>query len=253
MAPRILLHDNPAQPASCLTSLVEYAHRIERTELARTYTSLDAIVGWLRLQPVKLDTGEAPQLAGCGPSQRSRIWPLDGMNCWEATAHFLGVAIALEIPEVVHVFDVTLGTTRHVFPALQDALQQRAPVPVELQPALVKDLRAQAWWNDVADVAHQAGSGVLTAFGGGALVPYVEKAWQQAPREYGLTKYKDAPPAPPVDVKAAATEALPGLTQRLASVPLEADEKRLLNNPTVQSLLAKLEAAQKTPQKENQS
>ena len=99
--------------------------------------------------------------------------------------------------------------------------------------------------------APSAGSGVLTAFGGGALVPYVEKAWQQAPREYGLTKNKDAPPAQPTDMKTPVTEALPELTKSLASASLEADEERLLDNPTVQSLLAKLASAQKTPQKEN--
>ena len=46
-------------------------------------------------QPVKLDTGDGPSIAGCVPRQRSRIWPDDGLNCWEATAHLLAVAMVL--------------------------------------------------------------------------------------------------------------------------------------------------------------
>lgn len=242
--PRILLHENPAQPAGCLESLVKYAHEIERTAFARSFTRLDTAIQWIRAQPVKLDQGEPPQRPGCRPTQRGRIWPLDGMNCWEATAHFLGVALALDIPEIVHVYDVTKGEARHVWPERQDALQLKLPVRVQLQP-----VRAQAWWNDVADVSHTVGSGVLSAFGLGGLTPMVDKAWAMAPKEYGLTKNKDAPPAPPLDVKAKVTEAAPQIGQALAD-QISPEERQLLNNPAFQSLLKKMEAAQ-TPQKGN--
>lgn len=130
---RILLHHNPQQSGACLDSLVDYAYEIERSALARNFKRLDTFVAWLQLQPVKLDLGEAPQRSGCNPTQRSRIWPSDGFNCWEATAHFLGVAIALNIAEVVHLFDVTKDGVRHVFPALQDPLQARPEIPIQLQ------------------------------------------------------------------------------------------------------------------------
>lgn len=236
--PRILLHENPAQPAGCLDSLVKYAHEIERTAFARSFTSLDAVIQWIRAQPIKLDQGEAPQRSGCRPTQRSRIWPLDGMNCWEATAHFLGVALALQIPDIVHLYDVTRGGARHVWPEFQDALQINNPVPVELQPVRA---RAQAWWNDIADVAHSVGSGVLSAFGMGGLTPLVDKAWTLAPKEYGLTKNKDAPPAPPIDVVGKVTEAAPQLGQALAD-QFSPEERQLLDNPQFQSLLRKVAA-----------
>ena len=234
--PRILLHENPAQPAGCLDSLVQYAHEIERTAFARSFASLDTVIQWIRAQPVKPDQGEPPQRSGCRPTQRARIWPLDGMNCWEATAHFLGVALALQIPEIVHLYDVTRGGSRHVWPELQDALQIKNPVLVELQP-----VRAQASWNDVADLVHGIGSQVLAAYGMGAVTPLVEKAWTLAPKEYGLTKNKDAPPAPPLDVAAKVAEAAPQFGQALAD-QFSPEEKQLLDNPQFQSLLRKVAA-----------
>lgn len=196
---RILLHHNPQQSGACLESLVDYAYEIGRSALARKFTRLDTFVGWLQLQPVKLDLGEAPQRSGCNPTQRSRIWPSDGFNCWEATAHFLGVAIALNISEVVHIFDVTKDGVRHVFPALQDPLQARPPVPIALQKfGMFAAGRAQGTaWNTVSDVAHGLGTAILGLFGAEALVPLVEMAWTAAPTEYGLSK--NAPPPKSTD------------------------------------------------------
>lgn len=195
MNPRVLLHHDPDQPGSCLESLLRYAQEISRTTFARSFSSLAVVADWIRMQPVKLDQGEPPQRAGCNPTQRGRIWPLDGLNCWEATAHFVGVALALQVPEVVHVYDVTRGVHRHVWPELQDALQLRNPVPVVLQRAVGSGPRAQAWYNTLADVSHGVGSAVLTAFGAGGLTPMVDSLWGLAPAEYGLSKNK--PPEPP--------------------------------------------------------
>lgn len=196
---RILLHHNPQQSGACLESLVDYAYEIERSALVRKFTRLDTFVGWLQLQPVKLDLGEAPQRSGCNPTQRSRIWPSDGFNCWEATAHFLGVAIALNISEIVHIFDVTKEGVRHVFPALQDPLQARPEIPIQLQKfGMFAPGRAQGTaWNKVADVAHGVGASILGLFGAEALVPLVDLAWTAAPTEYGLSK--NAPPPQPTD------------------------------------------------------
>lgn len=185
---RLELHHHAGQKASCLESLEKYAQEIARTAFAKSFATLGAFTSWCRLQEVKEDCGDGPQRGGCSPSQRSRVWPLDGMNCWEATAHFVGVAMALRPDVVVHVYDVeTAGGGRHVFPALQSVLGGAV-----FEVVLQVEQRAQGWVNTLADVAHGIGGAVLGAFGAGALVPLIDQAWKQAPEEYGLSRNRTA-------------------------------------------------------------
>lgn len=256
-SPRILLHENPAQKKGCLASLVRYAYQIERTAFAKEFTSLDSFVSWMRMQPVKLDRGEPPQNSDCIPSQRQRIWPTDGFNCWEATAHYLATALALQVPEIVHLYDVTRGGQRHVWPELQDPLQLKNPVPVVLQPALQEGLRAQGFSkNTVADVSNAAGGAALSAFGLGSLSPLIESLWSFAPEEYGLSKNvrpKDAAaatpgaPAPAASIPVPEVQIDPELASVMGRVELSPQEQTLLSNPALKGLVTKLSAAQSAP------
>ncbi len=231
---RLMLHHNEGQRASCLESLVQYATQIEQTAFAKSFESLGVIQRWISLQAVKPDCGEELQQGGCSPTQRSRQWPLDGMNCWEATAHFVAVALALRPEITVHIYDVdTPEGGRHVFPALQSTFGTGPIYEVVLQPDLP---RAQAWYNTIADVAHGIGSAALGVFGLGALVPLVEKAWQAAPEEYGLTKNQPKP-----------EEAKPQATQpQSREAEIQALQKRLaqlLGASSVQSPISRTDSA----------
>lgn len=171
---RVVLHNHPQQPYGCLGGMVRYAQSISETPVAHAFADLSAYERWAMRQPVKLDLGEEPVTDGCVPAQRSRIWPDDGLNCWEATAHYVGVALALGLPLEIHVFDREFGPSRHVFPAVRPLGDVRPPVPVLLQASLPRP-RAQEWWNDVLGVVHLGGSLALTASGAGALAPYLER------------------------------------------------------------------------------
>jgi hypothetical protein len=175
--PAIVLHHHPRQRATCLGGLVQYAQAIAQTPEARAYPSLDSVQRWLQRQPVKLDRGEGPSAQGCQPAQRSRIWPRDGLNCWEATAHYLGVAQALGAPLEVHVYDADMGTFRHVFPATRRLGERRPPRPVLLQPAASpsESRMAQGIGENALGAAHIAGTIALSAFGLGALSPVLER------------------------------------------------------------------------------
>lgn len=209
VGPVLILHENTGQPQSCLAGLVAYAKEIAKTPEAANLSE-DELLGYLWNVPVVFDAGEGPQVAGCRPAQRSRIWPPD-LNCWEATAHLAGWMIAHQTPVELHLFDAYLGSLRHVFPAWRAIGEQKNPEPLLLQPPVVgvtpgevgqRNLatlgiarsvragRAQAWYNTIADVAHTVGTVVLSVFGAGAVVPLVEEAWKLAPEEYGLTKNK---------------------------------------------------------------
>ena len=171
---RVVLHNHPQQPYGCLGGMVRYAQSISETPVAHAFADLGAFERWSMRQPVKLDLGEQPVIEGCVPAQRSRLWPDDGLNCWEATAHYIGVALALGLPLEIHVFDREFGPSRHVFPAVRPLGDVRPPVPVLLQASLPRP-RAQEWWNDVLGVVHLGGSLALTAFGAGALPPALER------------------------------------------------------------------------------
>lgn len=242
--PQIVLHDHPEQSPDCLDGLVVYARQIAKTEMARSFGSLPAFVEWSRMQPVNLDQGEKPQAKGCHPRQRARIWPTDGLNCFEATAHYLGVAMARNEPLVVHLYDVEdpARGRRHVFPAVQDLARLGEPEAVVLQTQ-----RMQAeWWNIIADAAHGIGSGVLGAFGMGSLNPLIEEAWKQAPREYGLSKFREDGNADPRKVQEQLQRrddprglALAGPTKPKTpdSEVSMADLNKLLSDPRVRALL----------------
>ena len=230
---RLMLHHNEGQKTSCLESLVEYAILISQTAFAQSFDSLAVVQRWIALQPVKPDCGDGAQRGGCSPTQRSRQWPLDGMNCWEATAHFVGVALALRPEITVHIYDVdTPEGGRHVFPALQSTLGIGPILEVVLQPDRP---RAQAWYNTVADVAHGIGSAVLGVFGLGVLVPLVEKAWQAAPEEYGLSKYQTKPE----DLKPQEAKPQPTQSQDAEIRALQKRLAQLLGSGSVQSPISK--------------
>ena len=102
--------------------------------MARRFASLGDFVAWSLAQPVLLDQGEGPTSEGCHPAQRSRVWPRGGLNCWEATAHYVAVALALRAPVEVHVYDAPVGRQRHVFPGVRELDGVGRPEPVILQP-----------------------------------------------------------------------------------------------------------------------
>lgn len=173
---RVVLHNHPRQPHGCLSGLARYAQSISETALARSFPDLQSAERWIMRQPVKLDAGEGPVSGGCVPAQRSRIWPQDGLNCWEATGHYVGVALAQGLPVEVHVYDRDFGPFRHVYPAVRRIGDSRPPVPVLLQSSMPKPMpRAQEWWNDVLGAVHLGGSVALGAFGMGGLVPMIER------------------------------------------------------------------------------
>lgn len=153
-------------------------------------------------QPVKLDVGEGPSVTGCSPAQRSRLWPRDGLNCWEATGHYVGVALAQGVPMEVHVFDRDFGPYRHVYPAVRPIGDTRPPVPVLLQPRLPRP-RAQEWWNDVLGAVHIGGTAALNVFGLGGVAPEIEKAEGSALPPWAriyTTSQAPAETMPPPDV-----------------------------------------------------
>lgn len=183
--PLVILHESSGQPGSCLEGLVSYAREIAKTEQASRMSEGELFV-YLWNSPVVFDNGEGPTVGGCNPAQRSRIWPQD-FNCWEATAHFVGWALAQHLEVELHLFDAYLGKLRHVFPAWRSVGSIENPEALVLQPpvsprsgfqnlaslgmARTKDQggRAQAWYNDLLGVVHFAGDKVLRVFGQGEL------------------------------------------------------------------------------------
>lgn len=175
--PRVVLHQHSGQQADCLAGLVEYAAKIATNKHTFAFQYPEQIIGWLWRQPVKLDLGEGPTVAGCHPAQRSRIWPDNGLNCWEAVAHLLGVAFCNSWPIEFHIYDARTGNQRHVFPAIRplNAISDN-PIPLVIQPPVrtgKSDLSLQAaqaaWYNDLLGGVHFVGDKVLRVFGMGDL------------------------------------------------------------------------------------
>lgn len=182
--PVVYLVQRSAQPDTCLGGLLRFAERIaERAESAR-FTDPNGLIQWLRSQRVVLDAGSGRQEVGCVPAQRSEIWPESGMNCWEATAHFVGVAIRQRWPVEIFVFDALVHGQRHVFPAWRDLGSRALPVPLVLQPpirtgrsalGLSAALAQGEWYNDVLGVFHFVGDKVLRVFGAGGVADEIAK------------------------------------------------------------------------------
>lgn len=174
--PLVVLHQHSGQEAACLEGLTDYAARLARNKHAYAFRDSYAILSWLWQQPVKLDTGDGPNVAGCTPRQRSRIWPDDGLNCWEATAHLLAVAMAQCWPIEFHIYDAPVNGQRHVFPAIRPlGCTDCLPVPIVIQPPVKTGKSrqsmqyAQAWYNDLLGGVHVVGDKVLRIFGAGEL------------------------------------------------------------------------------------
>lgn len=175
--PRVVLHQHSGQQADCLAGLVEYAAKIATNKHTFAFQYPEQIIGWLWRQPVKIDLGEGPTVVGCHPAQRSRIWPDNGLNCWEAVAHLLGVAFCNSWPIEFHIYDARTGNQRHVFPAIRplNAISDN-PIPLVIQPPVrtgKSDLSLQAaqaaWYNDLLGGVHFVGDKVLRVFGMGDL------------------------------------------------------------------------------------
>lgn len=175
--PRVVLHQHSGQQADCLAGLVEYAAKIATNKHTFAFQYPEQIIGWLWRQPVKLDLGEGPTVAGCHPAQRSRIWPDNGLNCWEAVAHLLGVAFCNSWPIEFHIYDARIGNQRHVFPAIRPLhAMSDNPIPIVIQPpvrtgksGLSLQAAQAAWYNDLLGGVHFVGDKVLRVFGVGDL------------------------------------------------------------------------------------
>jgi len=174
--PVIVLHQHSGQPPACLEGLVDYAALIAKNKHTYGFRSPYQILSWLWVQPVKLDRGDGPKAEGCTPQQRSRVWPDDGLNCWEAVAHLLAVAMVHQWLVEFHVYDAPVHGHRHVFPAVRPLYDVSSlPVPLVIQPAAktAKDTQAlrvaQAWYNDLLGGLHIVGDKVLRVFGAGEL------------------------------------------------------------------------------------
>ena len=131
----VILHEQTGQPRSCLYGLNRYADRVAQSALTDCFGDAAELRDYLFRQPIKLDMGESPDVErGCTPEQRSRLWPKDGMNCWEATGHWLGWHKRNQTPIEAHLFDSRINGQRHVFPAARFLGEPGPPTPVVLQP-----------------------------------------------------------------------------------------------------------------------
>ena len=175
--PVVCLHQHSGQPPECLEGLVHYAAQIAQNKHSYAFRTPYQIVAWLWQQPVKLDRGDGPSTSGCVPAQRSRIWPDDGLNCWEAVAHLLGVALCHQWMIEFHIFDAVVGSQRHVFPAVRPLYCfSDMPEPLVIQPpvrtgrsGLGLKSAAQAWYNDLLGGLHIVGDKVLRVYNSGDL------------------------------------------------------------------------------------
>lgn len=161
MYPRLVLHQASGQTPSCLKGLVRYAQEASRHPRAAEFPSLQDFLTWCWQQPIKLDRGEGPSISGCDPPQRSRLWPHDGLNCWEATALFVAAALRHRARLEIHVYDALVNGQRHVFPALRSLGSTDKPQAVVLQHPVDNQHRAQAWYNDLLGGIHLVGDKAL--------------------------------------------------------------------------------------------
>ncbi|MFO0580514.1 MAG: hypothetical protein U1A78_41615 [Polyangia bacterium] len=157
------LVERAGQDPGCLRAFVQYAQDIAQTPELRRFRALAELERWLYAQPVKLDVGEpGPTCTACRPAQRSRVWPLDGLNCWEATAHWLSWHLAHPSAVDVFVIDVFVHGQRHLFPAWRPQGSGAAPRAVVLQPPLLS-LQSRPRPTEILDRAAVAQGGRLLA------------------------------------------------------------------------------------------
>lgn len=141
MAPELIFHERTGQPRTCLRGLARYAARIAQSRLTDRFDTAAQVRDWIWRQPILLDDGTGLTEPGCKPAQRSRIWPKDGLNCWEASAHWLGWHLRRGSDIEVHLFDSYVRGQRHVFPAARFRGDAAAPAPIVLQPPYVLPAR----------------------------------------------------------------------------------------------------------------
>mgnify|MGYP003595472543 CR=1 FL=1 len=134
MYPIVVYHEQAGQPPTCLRGLERYAQRVGRSALTGRFQTASQMREWLWAQPVLLDDGRGETERGCSPEQRSRVWPKDGLNCWEATAHWLGWHMHNQSPIEAHLFDTYINGQRHVFPAARYLDDEGVPQAIVLQP-----------------------------------------------------------------------------------------------------------------------
>lgn len=134
MYPVVVYHEQAGQPRSCLRGLERYARRVARSSMTGRFATAADARDWLWAQPVLLDDGRGETERGCTPEQRSRVWPKDGLNCWEATGHWLGWHMANQSPIEAHLIDTYINGQRHVFPAARYLDESSPPRAIVLQP-----------------------------------------------------------------------------------------------------------------------
>lgn len=194
--PRVFLVERTDQPETCLRGLLRYAETVAAAPQAHWFRTPKAMIEWLRQQPVKLDEGFGRQEQGCSPAQRSEVWPEFGLNCWEATAHFVGAAIAHRWDLDLFVFDAPVNGQRHVFPAWRKLGSQNPPEPLVLQPPVrtgksqagLQHALAQAeWYEELLGGLHFVGDKVLRVFGAGGAADELAKLEDDALPDWART------------------------------------------------------------------
>lgn len=237
----IELHERaPGQSRRCLQSLVAESKLLARTPRMQFTRSLGEVVAWIRAQPFLPDR-EGDPVSGlgaqdaCRPHQRIRFWPEGGLNCWEATVHYVAAAIRHGLPrgyrlhvwdlQADHDTDIGRGVilhrgARHAFPELEGPDGKRSlvnlnsTVPRQTGPRALSGVRANDNW-DWAALGVDAGGAILSivasAYAGpetGQLVAKVARAGADKLREQSADKKRpegvdggNAPPRPKKKVK----------------------------------------------------
>src|SRR5207253_9970005 len=96
LAPRVHLHEEvPGQSRRCLEGLRAAAEELARDPRMRATRSVEEVIRWIRAQPFLPDdeNDRRSPRAGCRPRQRTRFFPDDGLNCWEALVHWLAAVL----------------------------------------------------------------------------------------------------------------------------------------------------------------
>ena len=246
--PVVYGHQHSGQPTACLDGLVKYAADIADRREAYVYDTPAKIMRWIYTQPVVLDLGEEPHIAGCNPLQRSRIWPTAGLNCWEAVAHLLGVAFRHSWQIEYHIYDARIGRLRHVFPAIRPIGSDRMPEPLVIQPPLngitslsLQAAQAEEWYNKVLGAVHFVGDKVLRVFNAGELADSLaDMEGDELPDWARTAKQKEARASALLKQAAAASKAGEKADKEVPTPRSDEDVKRRIADITAE--LEKLRA-----------